>query len=572
MSQMREYWLGARDERFFLVLAIFIGIFSGLAVVCFRIAIESSRLWLLGPALQPPAARTLLVPTLAGLVIAFLVIRFFPRTRGSGVNQTKAALYIYEGRIPFQTVIGKFLTCSLSIGSGHSLGPEDPSLQIGAGLASAMGRRLRISRERLRLIAPVGAAAGLAAAFNTPITAVLFVIEEVIGRWSAGILGSVVLSAVSSVVIARWFLGNEPLFRVPIYQLTHPGELLAYAALGAIGGLVSLAFVKMVLRARARLATLPAWSQYVQPATAGFAIGVIAMWLPQVMGAGYEFIDLAMHEQYTWKLLVLLVVFKMLATCLSFVSGVPGGLFAPTLFMGAMLGAAVASVERLIFPQLPVPVGAYALVGMGTLFAGILRAPITSVFMILEVSGNYSIILPVMISNTIAYLLSRSLQPTPIFDELSRQDGLHLPSMEEQREASILRVEDAMRPPLALTLRGEESAAEAWRRAEESPGESFLVNHGLGAWSVFPRQRLQQLAAEENGQRALNLAPGLRFLPRLHPDNTLDVALRLMDTWPMLPVVHRADFQQLVGVISLDDIVRAYREAGAGGSALVSSQ
>src|SRR5208282_1734630 len=150
-----------------------------------------------------------------GLVVAYLVRRFFLRVRGSGVNQTKAAVYIFDGYIPFNTVIGKFLTCALAIGAGHSLGPEDPSLQIGAGVASALGRRLQLSREKVRLIAPVGAAAGLAAAFNSPIAAVLFVIEEVIGKWTAGVLGAIVLAAVSSVTVIRVFLGSEPLFRIP---------------------------------------------------------------------------------------------------------------------------------------------------------------------------------------------------------------------------------------------------------------------------------------------------------------------------------------------------------------------
>src|SRR5581483_8819009 len=156
---------------------------------------------------------------------------FFPAVRGSGVNQTKAAFYIFNGVIPLRTAVGKFITAAIAIGSGESLGPEDPSLQIGATLASFLGQRMNFSREKLRLLAPVGAAAGLAAAFNAPISAVLFVIEEVIGRWSAGILGSVVLSAISSVVVMRWFLGSEPMFRIPPVELIRPYELLAYAAL-----------------------------------------------------------------------------------------------------------------------------------------------------------------------------------------------------------------------------------------------------------------------------------------------------------------------------------------------------
>jgi len=359
-----------REEQFFLLLAVLIGIGSGLAVVCFRMCIEFLHLKLLGTGLQPSVPRVFLAPMLAGLVIAALVIRFFPRARGSGVNQTKAALYIYDGYIPMPTVIGKFVTSALAIGSGQSLGPEDPALQIGAGLASALGRRLKLSREKLRLIAPVGAAAGLAAAFNAPITAVLFVIEEVIGRWTAGILGAVVLSAISSAVVARWFLGDEALFRVPAYHLEHPIELLAYASLGVIGGFASLIFVKYIAFLRPRLRQYPSWTQYFQPAAAGLLVGFIGIKFPQVMGAGYTYIDQAMHEQYTWQVLAVLGALKILTTGLSFSSGTPGGLFAPTLFMGAMIGGAVGMAERQIVPYLAIPVGAYALVGMGTLFAG----------------------------------------------------------------------------------------------------------------------------------------------------------------------------------------------------------
>ena len=220
------------EARLFLSLSVIIGLFSGLFVVLFRIAIDWTHIRVFGSALTPPWLRILLVPTLGGLVVAFLVVRFFPRARGSGVNQTKAAVYIYDGFVPFRTVIGKFVTCALAIGSGQSLGPEDPSLQMGAGIASALGRRMRFSRDKVRLIAPVGAAAGLAAAFNAPISAVLFVIEEVIGKWTAGVLGAIVLSAVSSVVVARWFLGDQALF--PHTRLP-PGSSCGVAGLRRAG-------------------------------------------------------------------------------------------------------------------------------------------------------------------------------------------------------------------------------------------------------------------------------------------------------------------------------------------------
>ncbi len=266
-----------REERLFLVLSVFIGVFSGLAVVCFRFAIDWCHIYLLGSGAVLSRERLILAPTLAGLVVAVLVIHVFPLARGSGVNQTKAALYIYNGYIPLRTALGKFITAALAIGAGHSLGPEDPSLQIGAGLASALGRRMHLSRDRMRLIAPVGAAAGLAAAFNAPISAVLFVIEEVIGRWTAGILGSVVLSAVSSVVVMRWFLGSESLFRIPPVELKRPSELIAYSILGVVGGLASVAFASGIATLRPKCKALPQWTQYFQPAVAGLLIGVIAV-------------------------------------------------------------------------------------------------------------------------------------------------------------------------------------------------------------------------------------------------------------------------------------------------------
>lgn len=549
-----------QEERFFLVLSVFIGIFSGLAVVCFRFAIEWSRISLLGSETTASRLHLILTPTLAGLVIAVLVIHFFPQSRGSGVNQTKAALYIYNGYVPFRTAIGKFITASLAIGSGHSLGPEDPSLQIGAGLASLLGRKLRLSRDRMRLIAPVGAAAGLAAAFNAPISAVLFVIEEVIGRWSAGILGSVVLSAVSSVVVMRWFLGSESLFRIPAVSLVRPVELLAYAALGIIGGLASSIFSRGIVTLRPRLKSLPRWTQYFQPAIAGLIIGSIGvLGFPQVMGAGYEYMDQAIHGQFTWQFLAILAALKIVATICSFVSGTPGGMFAPTLFIGAMLGASVGGVEHTLFPHLVGSIGTYALVGMGVLFAGFLRAPLTSVFMVLEVSGNYSIIVPVIIANTFAYVISRWMQPVPIFDVLTRQDGLDLPSMEELREEDILQVEDAMQPVNDPVLDADDVVNKAILQAEPSISEHILVRVKPGGWNVTSKQQLQTLAGEGKGEMSLRSLLPIRQIPFLHPDLPLDAALRYLHQWQVVPVVSRADYQKLEGIISQKDVLDRYR-------------
>jgi CIC family chloride channel protein len=547
------------EERFFLILSVFIGIYAGLAVVCFRITIDWTHVVLLGPLPQTHSLRLLLVPSLVGLGVAALVIHVFPAIRGSGVNQTKAALYIFNGFIPFRTAIGKFLCSALAIGSGQSLGPEDPSLQIGASLASALGRRLQLSREKLRLMAPVGAAAGLAAAFNAPISAVLFVIEEVIGRWSAGILGSVVLSAVASVVIERWFLGSEPLFRIPVTGLKRPTELIAYAVLGVVGGIAAVIFARAIGFLRPRLKAMPRWTQYFQPGIAGLLIGLIGYFgAPQVMGAGYDFMDQAMHGQYVWQLLATLAALKILATTLSFVSGTPGGMFAPALFIGAMLGGAVGGLEHLLFPRLVGSTGTYVLVGMGVLFAGFLRAPMTSVFMVLEMSGNYEIIVPVIVANTFAYVVSRSLQPVAIFDMLTRQDGLVLPSLEEAREEAILHVEDAMLPPPPIILSAADYIDAAARRVEDSAQQVFPVRLQPSGWGAVTRDLILRRLREGKGEHTLGSVISAQPLPSLYPDLSLDSALRFVQSHAIVPVVNRANPQQLEGIISSQSVFAKY--------------
>ncbi len=565
----------AREERLFLLLSIFIGVISGLLVVSFRMAIEWLTVLLQGSAPAPHQVRLLLAPAGAGVVIALLTRYVFPQVRGSGVNQTKAALYIHNGFISMRTVLGKFLLSALAIGSGYSLGPEDPSLQIGAGIASLISRKVGLSRGRLRLFAPVGAAAGLAAAFNAPISAILFVIEEVIGQWSSAVLGSIVLSAVSAVVVARWFWGASPMFRIPAVNLRDPRELLAYAVLGLVGGAAALVFARLLGYLRPALRRQPVWFQMMQPALAGLFVGAIGFFgLPEVMGAGYGAMDAAMHGQFTLKVLLLLAVFKILATTVSFSSGTPGGMFAPTLFVGAMLGAAVGSFEKIFFPSLTGSVGSYALVGMGVLFAAFLRAPLTSVFMVLEVSQNYSIVLPVILANTIAYLLSRALQPVPVFELFTHQDGLYLPSMEEQREETELHFEDALEGVDVPILNGNESLWEVKTLLEESDearqANAVLVRCRDGLWYAATRAELQALlegmetAESEHAKDLLEARLGPERTPMIFPDQQLSGALPHFRRWPLLPVMNRALRGALEGVLSQEDVLRRYqREGGA---------
>jgi len=550
--------LSMSETQRFMLLSILIGIFAGLLVVCFHIAIDFIGWYAVGTLSEMTGMGTLLSPAL-GATAAFLLVKYvFPKARGSGVNQAKAGVYIYDGYVPFSSVAGKFLACSISIGTGNSLGPEDPALQMGSGVASLLGRAFHLARDTMRMIAPVGAAAGIAAAFNAPITAVLFVMEEVVAGWHTGVLGSIVLSATSAAVVSRWFLGDDPLFAVPSeFELSDPFELIVYALIGVAGGLLAVAFMKAVRFLRHRLNTLPDWSRVLQPAAAGMVVGFAGLWLPEVMGAGYEAIDGALHNHFSWEMLLALGLVKIVVTLLCFSAGTPGGMFAPTLFAGAMIGGALGAIAQQVALFPTSSIDAYVLVGMGTFFAGVFRAPMTSVFMVFEVSASYVIILPVMIANTIAYLIARSLQRIPFFEMHAREEGLVMPSVEEQREGRRLRVEDAM-GPVRPAFRLDTSVAAALKLMEDARESHRLVNIDHGKWSWAALEELKSAAAAGRGREPLEAILSRGPATRLYPDVALDNALKALAKNPVLPVSSRANINQLIGSITLADIDRAY--------------
>ena len=437
--------LRLRENQVFLALTIIIGVLAGLSAVLFSLAINATARAFFG--LSPSWTRLLLIPPAVSLVTGFLLLRFFPGVRGSGVPQVKAAFHLDGGVIPASVPFGKFVTGVLCIGSGHSMGREGPSVQIGAGLASVIGRWLRLSPDRIKELVPVGAAGALAAAFNTPISAVVFALEELIGDMNATLLGSTVVASVASVVVARSILGDEPLFHVPDYHLVHPAELAGYAVLGVVGGIVALGFSQGLLRLRAAFRRLPASTLVYQPAMGGAAIGLLLLVVPQVMGVGYESVDQALNGGLLPATMGVLLGAKLVGTTISYASGNAGGIFAPSLYIGAMVGGLVGTAVHWLAPFPTGEPGAYALVGMGVLFAGIIRAPMTSVFMIFEITQDYQIIVPLMVANLLSFAIARHYQPVPIYHALLEQDGVRLPTM----LSGVPPVDAGVRPPPAET-------------------------------------------------------------------------------------------------------------------------
>src|SRR5215470_4166282 len=328
--------LQQREDQIFLGLALVIGALTGLAVVAFIVVTER-----LGMRLYPAAGspwRRILFPIAGSLTMGWLLYRYFPYARGSGVPQTKAALFAREGQIRLHTVFGKFFCTSATLASGIPLGREGPSVQVGAGIASVLGRFLGLTTEKVKSLLPVGAAAAVAAAFNTPMAAVLFSLEEIVGDLHAPVLGSVVLASATSWIVLRLLLGNNPLSKVPRYELVNPAEFAIYAVLGLAGGLVSVAFTQLLLRMRAWFLRLPSRSAWVHPMAGGVLVGIMGWFVPQVLGVGYGFVGDALNGNLALNLMALLVLLKLLAVTTSYASGNAGGIFGPALFLGAMLG------------------------------------------------------------------------------------------------------------------------------------------------------------------------------------------------------------------------------------------
>ena len=548
--------LRQRESQVFLVLALVIGALTGLAVVAFILLTER-----MGMRLYPTGGapwRRLLFPVAGSLGIGYLLYRYFPYARGSGVPQTKAALFAREGRITLRTVLGKFFCTSATLASGIPLGREGPSVQVGAGIGSVLGRLLGLSNEQVKKLIPVGAAAAIAAAFNTPLAAVLFSLEEIMGDLHAPVMGAVVLASATSWMVLRVSLGNHPLFKVPQYQLVHPAEFAVYAVLGVTGGLVSVAFTRLLLGMRARFLKFPKKTAWFQPLAGGLLVGVMGWFVPQVMGVGYGYVGDALNGNMAFKVMLLLVVLKLFAVTTSYASGNAGGIFGPALFIGAMVGGTVGTVAHHLFPAYTAAPGAYALVGMGAVFAGIVRAPMTSVLMIFEMTQDYAVIVPLMIANMVSLFIASRLQHAPIYEALAEQDGIHLPSAKTRQRLGRRLVRKTMRAASQLLL-AEITVREAYEQVRSSEFRTWLVTDRRGVVGVIDRSRLERELAAGADKRLDELA-GSRAFPHIHPDQGLDVALDRMgaNQIELLPVVSRADVHKLEGVITLRDVLDAY--------------
>jgi CIC family chloride channel protein len=562
--------LPSESQRVF-ALTLIVGAACGLVAVAFHLSIIWAEEWLIDPALHSSnyGWLAILTPVLGGLVSGVLLTYVVPGARGSGIPEVKVAYAIKGGRLAFRDVLGKFLIGVMQIGSGASLGREGPTVHICAGIASFLGRTFALSQKNLKRLVPVGAAAGIAAAFNAPIAAVTFTIEEVVGDLDQTVLSGVIVAAAIAAAIERGILGEHPVFTiVESYGLWHVSSVLFYAVLGIAGGIASLAFSESLLRLRAwfrRLTFVPASAK---PAVGALVTGiliVLAMWLlgtGGVNGGGYDTLSTALSGSLPLKVMAALCLMKLVATVFSYSSGGAGGIFAPALFIGGMLGGIFGLLDARILGHTENEVGAFALVGMGAVFAGVIRAPITSVLIIFEMTGSYGLILPLMIANMTSYALARHFRPTPIYDALLVQDEIHLPHggknvgrlLDEKRVAEVFTA-NAMVLDASLTI------AEAHRLVEAHEFTTFpIVGDGDVCLGTVTEMRLRRNLAA--GKADLNIVEIAKPPVLTYPDQTIGRALYRMNSASVrqLIVVAR-DTRSFLGIITMSDIVEAQTTA-----------
>jgi CIC family chloride channel protein len=454
-------WFTARmanERQRLLAVTILAGGLCGLAAVAFHLTIAWLENLMINRANFAHGYTwifwTILTPGIGGLVAGLGLTYWAPAAAGSGIPQVKVAFTLRSGLVSLRETIGKFVLCAFQIGSGASLGLEGPTVQICAGVSSLLARAARLKPSYCRRMASVGMSAGIAAAFNAPIAAITFTLEELIGDLDQTMLSGVIVAAALAAVVEHSILGKTTVFHMPrAYELGAASSLIWYALLGILAAVVSITFTDGLLNLRAlfkRWTSVPKW---VHPAVGGLATGAMAAvalyWfhLNGIAGDPYRTLELALTGTMPLLFMVVLCVLKLAATVSSYSSGGSGGIFAPSLFMGSMLGGAVGYLDVSVFHHPADSVGAFAVVGMGAVFAGIVRAPMTSILIVFEMTGGYGLVLPMMIANMSAFALARHWRPIPVYDALLLQDGIELhgvPPVARARDAELEAEEPTM--------------------------------------------------------------------------------------------------------------------------------
>ena len=503
-------------------------------------------------------------PVVGGLLYGPLIYLFAREARGHGVPEVMLAVAESGGRIRPQVAVVKSLASALCIGTGGSVGREGPIVQIGSALGSTLGQLLRVPESRLRILVACGAAGGISATFNAPIAGVFFALELILQDFEADSFGVVVLASFAANIIGRAAFGDAPFIKLPSFQLVSPLEYPLYAVLGVAAALVGLAFIRVLYGSEDVADRL--WKgkpEWLRPAVGGLLLGLILLALPELYGVGYPPLEKAIKGGWAVWFLLALLAGKILATSVTIAIGGSGGVFAPSLFMGAMLGSAYGAGVHHLFPGSTAAAGAYGLVGMGAVFAGAARAPITAVIIVFELTGEYRIILPLMFAIVLATGVSHRLSRDTIYTLKLRRRGIDLMRGRGANLMALLTIRDAMQPvPVSV---GEATPLnEVIERLTDATVNGLPVVDESGAYRGTVTSQQVEQAMREN---ALDADAGslAQETITLRPNQTLEQGLSaLMRERSGLPVVE-PDSRRVVGWLTNIDVLRAYNarlEAG----------
>ncbi len=557
------------EHTFMIVIAIIIGVLAGFSAIGIRAMIKFfSDVSFPGPGnllqniMDTPWLLILIIPVIGGLIVGPIIYYLAPEAKGHGVPEVMQAILLKGGQIRGRVAFVKAVASAISIGTGGSVGREGPIIQIGSSLGSVVGQFLRVSTKRLKTLVGCGAAAGIAAAFNAPIAGALFAVEIVLMDFAVAQFSPIVISSVMATVISHYFEGNFAAFIVPKYQLASPVEIVFYFILGAASGLVAYLFIKTLYYCEEIFDNRIKIPESFKPALGGLGIGIIALAFPQIMGVGYDSINNALYGNMIWYVALILIFMKILATSLTLGSGGSGGIFAPSLFMGAMLGYFFGSIVHNVFPDITASPGAYALVAMGGLVAGTTRAPITAIIIVFELTNDYHIILPLMITCIISMILSSKLSRESIYTlklvlrNIGLKEGMEINMMESiyvknvyRKEFESILITDNFSQIVNRIIRGKE--ADFPVVDSEGHVSGMISIHDIKDY-LYERESLQNLLIAGD---ILN-----PYFETLTPDDSCQTALDKFRKYSFdgLPVVEGTNSGKIIGIIWRKDIQDSY--------------
>ncbi len=558
-----------RAEHIFMVLsAIMIGILGAFGAILFRFMIKYSQelFWgtsdfSAGNMEQFPFWLIALLPLIGGLLVGPLVHFVAREVRGSGIPEVMESVAIKGGSIRMRVAAIKSLAAALTIGSGGSAGREGPIVQIGSAIGSLYGQFMTVSTRRLRTFVACGASAGIAATFNAPIAGALFAVEIILGEYAVAQFSPIVISSVVATVISRHYIGDFPAFHVPDYELISAYEFIPYIVLGILSGIVAVFFIKTIYKTQDwfDLFKIPAW---LKPAAGGLLVGLIAINFPQVLGVGYESINDALWGKDISWLLIALLFLKIIATSATLGSGGSGGIFAPSLFIGAMLGSFVGLQAGSLYPELTANPGAYALVGMGAVVAAATHAPITAILIIFELTNDYKIIPPLMVSVIIGVLVATYIKKESIYSMKLLRRGINI---SEGRDLNVMRslwVKDVLTKNVQ-TIKTSSTFQELIQfMVASNHHEYFMVDENGKLAGTFSINEIKEFLKDEDYLSGLVIAADIAHPPLafLMPDDNLDLVMHNFGRFNVdeLPVVDDKINHHFIGTVQRKDVIDAY--------------